>query len=322
VLLNQQATRTAILSGIKDLAKRVTSDDMVYFFFAGHAVTDSQDRAYFMPYDAAPNEPDDKGFNVADFLRKVDESLSVKHLIYFIDACYAGAAVTQAGVIYRSYGSVSRPIMEYWKNQPNPRNMGILSASAGQKSIEDPALGHGVFTFYLLRGLGGEARRPGENIIRAGDLFDYVRRQVELRSRRLGEVQTPVIGGAFDSEFALTVTTDPKPPVSEVGATTDQLNVELIQRIDEALPPSMTRLLTTSDLRGKTKWQLEVMRNEIYARHGRKFVRPDLREYFLNQSWYRPLYESDEFKPSWLSNIEHLNVAQILRAEKALVSEN
>lgn len=71
-----------------------------------------------------------------------------------------------------------------------------------------------------------------------------------------------------------------------------------------------TRLLTESDLYGKTKQQLRIMRNEIYARHGRKFKSQDLQDYFSAQDWYTPLY--DEVK---LNEVEKKNVAFIQRHE-------
>jgi hypothetical protein len=44
--------------------------------------------------------------------------------------------------------------------------------------------------------------------------------------------------------------------------------------------------LIEHDLQGKSKWELEVMRNEIFARHGRPFRRPALQKYFESQLWY------------------------------------
>ncbi|MDR0834018.1 MAG: YARHG domain-containing protein [Candidatus Symbiothrix sp.] len=71
------------------------------------------------------------------------------------------------------------------------------------------------------------------------------------------------------------------------------------------------RLLTESDLYGLSKAQLRILRNEIYARHGRRFKSADLQEYFSRQSWYQPLY--DEVS---LTNIELKNVEFIRQHEK------
>ncbi len=45
-------------------------------------------------------------------------------------------------------------------------------------------------------------------------------------------------------------------------------------------------------------------RNEIYARHGRKFKDKTLQKYFDEKSWYEGEYEPDEFQETWLSLLE------------------
>ena len=46
------------------------------------------------------------------------------------------------------------------------------------------------------------------------------------------------------------------------------------------------RRATESDLAGHSNWMLTLMRNEIYARHGRTFVTNSIQQYFDRQSWY------------------------------------
>lgn len=48
-------------------------------------------------------------------------------------------------------------------------------------------------------------------------------------------------------------------------------------------------LYTEDDLKGKSAFELDVMRNEFYARQGYRFSREDLLEYFSKQSWYKPV---------------------------------
>lgn len=79
------------------------------------------------------------------------------------------------------------------------------------------------------------------------------------------------------------------------------------------LPESSTRRLTRVDLAGLTREQLTLARNEIFARHGRRFARADLRAHFEQFDWYTPVD-----RPSRLSPIELENVALIGRAEKGL----
>lgn len=67
-----------------------------------------------------------------------------------------------------------------------------------------------------------------------------------------------------------------------------------------------------SDLIGKTAWELDVMRNEIFARHGRGFKRDDLRTYFRSQPWYEEKFSPDDFDVSVLTPIQRQNAEFII----------
>jgi hypothetical protein len=76
----------------------------------------------------------------------------------------------------------------------------------------------------------------------------------------------------------------------------------------ELMPASNDRHLTNADLAGYTNWQLTLMRNEIYARHGRPFDNANIRAYFNSTGWYAP---NANFREAWLSGIEQQNAAFI-----------
>lgn len=55
-----------------------------------------------------------------------------------------------------------------------------------------------------------------------------------------------------------------------------------------AWPAQATRYLTNADLADCGCGDLKILRNEIYARHGRIFQAQYLRDYFMAQPWYSP----------------------------------
>ncbi|MEH1922695.1 protein kinase domain-containing protein [Nostoc sp.] len=71
------------------------------------------------------------------------------------------------------------------------------------------------------------------------------------------------------------------------------------------------KLVTDADLNGKNGFELDIMRNSIFAIHGRRFSTAELQNYFDNQSWYRPIYSPEEFSPKLLSKLEQQNVEYI-----------
>ena len=82
------------------------------------------------------------------------------------------------------------------------------------------------------------------------------------------------------------------------------------------------RPIRGSDLDPLSVKELELMRNEIYARHGWIFRRADLRNYFDSQPWYRPridnAYYSNQQVEAELSPIERRNIQIIISREHAL----
>lgn len=79
---------------------------------------------------------------------------------------------------------------------------------------------------------------------------------------------------------------------------------------------SNTRYLTANELMDLSAVQLEVMRNEIFARQGVLFNDEDLRMYFYSKPWYRPTVPSDDFDGSVFNEFESSNVKLIQVYEK------
>ena len=79
---------------------------------------------------------------------------------------------------------------------------------------------------------------------------------------------------------------------------------------------SSDRYLTDSDVKGLSSWQLMIARNEIYARHGRKFNDSELQEYFNGKSWYNGTIAPENFNAdAILSDIEQANLKLIRKYE-------
>jgi|SRR5687768_8861425 len=78
-------------------------------------------------------------------------------------------------------------------------------------------------------------------------------------------------------------------------------------------PEASQRLLKTGDVENLTKGELELMRNEIFARHGYCFAKKNLRQQFENEDWYVP--NTVDIK-GFLTEIEKKNIALIKRYEQ------
>lgn len=81
------------------------------------------------------------------------------------------------------------------------------------------------------------------------------------------------------------------------------------------LPDSDSRYLTDSDVIGLTAHELMLARNEIYARHGRKFKDSEIQAYFNSQVWYKGTVEPDDFSPDIFNKYEKENLEFIQEYE-------
>ncbi len=80
-------------------------------------------------------------------------------------------------------------------------------------------------------------------------------------------------------------------------------------------PQASDKLLTNDDVSNLDAWELKIMRNEIYARHGYIFKTEEMKTYFGSQKWYSPRYESVDDR---LTEVEKKNIALIKRYESRL----
>jgi hypothetical protein len=78
------------------------------------------------------------------------------------------------------------------------------------------------------------------------------------------------------------------------------------------------KLIGASMLRGLSLNELRLLRNEVYARHGRQFQAQWLSQYFYSQPWYQP---DDNFKDEQLTGADKTNVETIVAYEKKIHDE-
>jgi hypothetical protein len=208
LLLNDHAKRVDIYHEMASIGSRASNADLVYVFFAGHGMLDSSGRAYFMPYDADPTDPGALGIRADTFFGDLKERITARQMIFFIDACHAAAGYSPSGSATRSAGNIIPGLQQFWQSQfagLQELNMAFLSASSNELSLEDESLKHGVFTWYLLKGLKGDADPRQTGKVTAGALKRYLADRVEEYASHKSAHQTPTVSPTFDPDRVLAV---------------------------------------------------------------------------------------------------------------------
>lgn len=152
LLVNEKATKAAILDGLDWIQRQTTAHDIAMVFFAGHGVNDpSTGRYYFLPYDADP-EAVKRTMLAQEEVQSTLRSIPGKVLL-FLDTCHSGNVMGQ----WNLRGDAD---MDTFLREMNTADSGVVvfAASTGrQSSKESDAWQNGAFTRALVEGLLGAA---------------------------------------------------------------------------------------------------------------------------------------------------------------------
>ena len=113
----------------------------------------------------------------------------------------------------------------------------------------------------------------------------------------------------------------PDPTATPVPENTEQTST---QTGEYFFPDSADRYLTDEEIAAYSADQLELAKNEIYARHGRQFVTEYISDYFNSKSWYQGTVDPETFdaqQDSVFNEYEMANIAKIAEWEERKYGE-
>ena len=214
VLLDEEATLTNIKStlGVK-IRQQANKADTVIIYFSGHGAPEADPRSpdadgvnkYLLPIEAEKDSLYATALPM-DEVRNIFRRLISERVIFLADTCYSGAAggrtLMPGGTQYRSINQDNL----LTRLRDTGKGRVILTASQGSEvSQEKDELGHGVFTYYLLRGLDGKADANADQTITVSELYDYVSKEVPKATKntqhpmmKLDEMVGEVIIGVLE----------------------------------------------------------------------------------------------------------------------------
>ncbi len=192
--VNDNATRTDIQKYVETwLPNHVAKGDSVFIYYSGHGAPNAKTGdAYLVPYDGDPAFIGDTGYP----LKRLYESLGklpTKDAVVVLDSCFSGAggrSVIAPGMRPMVL-SVENPILASGK-------IAVLAASSGEQvSSTYKQKGHGLLTYFFLKGLQGEADQDHDGVVQLQELFEYLKPQVTSVARRdFNNEQTPQLVGS------------------------------------------------------------------------------------------------------------------------------
>ncbi len=133
--------------------------------------------------------------------------------------------------------------------------------------------------------------------------------------------ETPAPAPATPAAEPAPAQQQPTVVVQPIVISTDGGQQTTVSNNDYVLPDSASRYYSESSLSSLSNWQLFVARNEIYARHGRRFLRDDLQSYFNSKSWYHGTVAPENFNDGVLNDVERSNALTMRSIEESRGSE-
>lgn len=167
-------------------------DDRVLIYFAGHGFI-SNGASYLAPYDLDRNNIPGTAYPMTRLGGVIGGKIRGKWKVLLADACHSGAITPEA-----DRAQVTQSLLDLNKS------LFVMTASRDrEQSFEGPGWegGHGIFTYYVVKGLEGEADTSHDGVVSAQELGDYVYSNV---SQATGGRQHPTFDrGSFDTNMFL-----------------------------------------------------------------------------------------------------------------------
>ena len=192
LLTDSRASERGILRALKVWLPTVVRPDEtdLYVFYAGHGMpTADGSSAYLVPHDGDVQLLEDTAISRTRFFNEIEKARP-RSATFFFDNCYSGATRSEELLL------ASRPLGIKVQETDVPDNYLVFTAGeSNQTAGVLDEVKHGRFSYFVFKGLEGEADENQDGKISAGELHTYVRESV---GRFSAGAQTPTMLGDAD----------------------------------------------------------------------------------------------------------------------------
>lgn len=208
LLLNEKATSANIKDALFNWIGQAIEEDVVTIYFAGHGSPQSPDHPnnlFLLPYDCRYDNIATTGFPMWDIETALKRFIKAKKVVVIADACHSGGVGQSFDVARRANRGIEINLISSGLQDLSKIGDGVavISASDDKQFSQESRNwggGHGVFTYFLLKGLNGEADYNKDSRITLGELIPYLSEQVRRETKN---AQSPTVAGKFDPALSI-----------------------------------------------------------------------------------------------------------------------
>jgi len=192
LLVDGDAGEVAIYKAFKTwLPSKVRSSTDVYVFYSGHGLPTTDGKGlYLLPQLTDRDLISKTAIHMQEVISDI-QSTKPKSVTLFLDACYSGQSRTGETLI-----ASARPLSIKSESRIFPENFAVITASQNdQISSSNPDLKHGIFSYYLMRGMEGDADTDKDGKITLGEMQSYLIENVGRQAGMMNRKQEPQLIG-------------------------------------------------------------------------------------------------------------------------------
>ena len=194
-LVDEKATRNESISAlVKHLKSKVKKDETdVYIFFSGHGLAANEKDLYLMAKDSDSDLLEFTALNRKEII-KIVAGFKPKSVTMFLDTCYSGVSRKGEQLV-----ASARPIrVKVTDDLDIPNNFNIFSASqASQISSSMKKAKQGIFSYYLMKGMEGNADSNKDRNITNKEMHNYLQNKVSQKALEIySREQLPAFTGS------------------------------------------------------------------------------------------------------------------------------
>ena len=196
LLLDDGAEEVDILAAFRNwlpMKIKKNKTDLVVFY-SGHGLpSDDGKSLYFLPHNAHRELIEETAINQNKIV-SIIQSAQPRSVTMFIDACYSGQARSGETLL-----ASAKPVALKSSASTYPEGFTVITASQpDQISWSSPNLKHGIFSFYLMKGMEGDADGNKDGKITVGELQNYLSDAVPRQAMSMNRKQVPQMVGDAD----------------------------------------------------------------------------------------------------------------------------
>jgi hypothetical protein len=193
LLTDNQAQRADILLAFKYwLPAHINAGKTdVIIYFSGHGLSQEQvKQRYFLPFDVNTDLLEETAINQKNLFKQISQ-VGARSVVVFLDTCFSG--VNRGG---QTLVQNQRAVNVKQAADALPVGFSVFSASSNQQvAYGDDSLQHGVFTFFLLKGISAEQGLHSTRQVNLGQLADYVTQKTRQFALNNNKQQDPKFTG-------------------------------------------------------------------------------------------------------------------------------